>query len=301
MLTVMEINTLEEGINFANATGYGLTSGLESLSITEQEIWVEKIQAGNLYINRSTTGAMVERQPFGGFNKSAFGRGIKAGGENYIKQFLKFEKSSSDFKGNNSENNNLEAVAASLGIKSEMLNNSTFARYMEEYISYFSVAHDTQEIAGQQNIVRFLPVSRMAIRILEKTTFEDAINMMFASFLMLEKGSIIFETAATLSAFSQTESFLLISPKFEILIKDQNEFMGIISNFERIKFAAPSEVSKEVFIEAAKSGIYISDEKMTKDPRLDLLHFVKEQSISYNYHRYGYIDYSKRLFIKSKI
>ena len=47
--------------------------------------------AGNLYINRVTTGAVVLRQPFGGMGKSAFGPGIKAGGPNYVAQLMDFE------------------------------------------------------------------------------------------------------------------------------------------------------------------------------------------------------------------
>ena len=53
-------------------------------------MWTEGIRAGNLYVNRSTTGAIVHRQPFGGMGKSAFGAGIKAGGPNYTAQFMRF-------------------------------------------------------------------------------------------------------------------------------------------------------------------------------------------------------------------
>lgn len=302
LLAIIEIKSLEEGIEIANKSGYGLTSGLESLSIKEQELWVRKIEAGNLYINRPTTGAMVERQPFGGFNKSAFGRGIKAGGENYIKQFLCFEKREKSVLKTDSKNNvHLEKLASFLGIRKKILNNSTFAGYMEEYLNYFTAFTDTQQIPGQQNIVRFLPVSKMAVRILSGTTFEDALNMMFISLLMLKSATIIFETTASHDIFLKEELFQLLQKKFKIIIQNKTEFINIISSFERIKFASPSEVSPEILQEAAKKGVYISDERITKDPRLDLLHFVKEQSISYNYHRYGYIDEDKRLSLKSPL
>ena len=74
MLGVMKARNLRDAIDMVNATGYGLTSGLESLDDREQELWRESIRAGNLYINRPTTGAIVLRQPFGGMGKSAFGR-----------------------------------------------------------------------------------------------------------------------------------------------------------------------------------------------------------------------------------
>ena len=84
VLGVMGFDKLEEAIQIVNATGYGLTSGLESLDDREQQVWKSKIRAGNLYINRSTTGAIVLRQPFGGLGKSVFGPGTKAGGPNYV-------------------------------------------------------------------------------------------------------------------------------------------------------------------------------------------------------------------------
>jgi RHH-type proline utilization regulon transcriptional repressor/proline dehydrogenase/delta 1-pyrroline-5-carboxylate dehydrogenase len=73
-----------------NQTGYGLTSGLESLDEREWDYWKEHTRAGNLYINRVTTGAIVLRQPFGGFGKSVFGPGLKAGGPNYVAQLMNF-------------------------------------------------------------------------------------------------------------------------------------------------------------------------------------------------------------------
>jgi RHH-type proline utilization regulon transcriptional repressor/proline dehydrogenase/delta 1-pyrroline-5-carboxylate dehydrogenase len=66
VLGVIEARDLDDAIDLVNATGYGLTSGLESLDDREQELWCNRIRAGNLYINRSTTGAIVLRQPFGG-------------------------------------------------------------------------------------------------------------------------------------------------------------------------------------------------------------------------------------------
>ena len=91
VLGVMEARDLDEAIDLVNATGYGLTSGLESLDDREQELWRSRIRAGNLYINRPTTGAIVLRQPFGGMGKSSVGPGIKAGGPNYVVPLMQFK------------------------------------------------------------------------------------------------------------------------------------------------------------------------------------------------------------------
>ena len=89
LLSVACIEDLQEGIDLVNGLDYGLTSGLQSLDETEQKIWKNSLMAGNLYINRGITGAIVNRQPFGGMKLSAFGGGVKAGGPNYCSCFVK--------------------------------------------------------------------------------------------------------------------------------------------------------------------------------------------------------------------
>ena len=84
VLGIMTARTLEEAIALVNAIDYGLTSGIHSLDADEVGLWLDTIQAGNLYVNRGTTGAIVQRQPFGGWKKSAVGAGTKAGGPNYL-------------------------------------------------------------------------------------------------------------------------------------------------------------------------------------------------------------------------
>jgi RHH-type proline utilization regulon transcriptional repressor/proline dehydrogenase/delta 1-pyrroline-5-carboxylate dehydrogenase len=84
ILGVMTADTLAEAVSIVNDIDYGLTSGLHSLDPAELKYWLDNVQAGNLYINRGITGAIVRRQPFGGWKKSAVGAGTKAGGPNYL-------------------------------------------------------------------------------------------------------------------------------------------------------------------------------------------------------------------------
>lgn len=84
VLGIMTADTLDEAVRIVNAVDYGLTSGLHSLDEAEIQQWMATIQAGNLYVNRGITGAIVQRQPFGGWKASAVGAGAKAGGPNYL-------------------------------------------------------------------------------------------------------------------------------------------------------------------------------------------------------------------------
>ena len=84
VLGVMTAATLDEAIDLVNQVEYGLTSGLHSLDDAEIQHWLARIEAGNLYVNRGITGAIVQRQPFGGWKRSVVGAGWKAGGPNYL-------------------------------------------------------------------------------------------------------------------------------------------------------------------------------------------------------------------------
>jgi RHH-type proline utilization regulon transcriptional repressor/proline dehydrogenase/delta 1-pyrroline-5-carboxylate dehydrogenase len=86
VLAVIRARDLDEALRVANGVQYALTGGLYSRSPAHIEQVKRSFRVGNLYINRPCTGALVDRQPFGGFKMS--GIGTKAGGPDYLLEFL---------------------------------------------------------------------------------------------------------------------------------------------------------------------------------------------------------------------
>lgn len=86
VLAVIRVKDLDEAIEVANATEYGLTGGIFSRSPEVLQRVRRELMVGNIYLNRGITGALVGRQPFGGFKMS--GIGSKAGGRDYLLQFV---------------------------------------------------------------------------------------------------------------------------------------------------------------------------------------------------------------------
>ena len=86
VLAVLRARDLQEALRIANGTPYALTGGLYSRSPAHIDRVKREFRVGNLYINRPITGALVDRQPFGGFKLS--GIGTKAGGPDYLLEFL---------------------------------------------------------------------------------------------------------------------------------------------------------------------------------------------------------------------
>jgi RHH-type transcriptional regulator, proline utilization regulon repressor / proline dehydrogenase / delta 1-pyrroline-5-carboxylate dehydrogenase len=86
VLAVLRARDFDRAITIANDTEYALTAGCFSRSPSRLEGAATELRAGNVYLNRGTTGAVVGRQPFGGFGLS--GVSSKAGGPDYLLQFV---------------------------------------------------------------------------------------------------------------------------------------------------------------------------------------------------------------------
>jgi len=280
MLSVVCMDDLEHGIKLANSSEYGLTAGLQSLDESEQKLWKNSIEAGNLYINRGITGAIVNRQPFGGMKRSAFGGGIKAGGPNYVSCFV------------NIENGNL---GTTIGLTDEFKTNAAILRnddkkryesavvsYQKNYNSEFSVEKDINNLMGEQNTFRYLPLKNMLFRI--QTTDELCDVLMILASAKIAKTPL----SISISADNKLIDTLKTISGNVIIIQTENEFINEMDKYERIR-TCNTELSLDIYRKAAKLGKYIATQKPLAEGRLELLHYLKEQSIAFEYHRYGSI------------
>ncbi len=302
ILSVMKVKNLTEAIDVVNYTGYGLTSGIETLDIREQEIWKEKIKAGNLYINRGTTGAIVLRQPFGGMGKSAIGAGIKAGSPNYVSLFMDFEENNEPTTGVIKKETKALRAAQEWQIK---LNWGGFADNLREDIqktinaikSYtynaekeFLVEHDYFNLRGQDNIFRYLPLSDIVIRISEKDSlFEILARIAGAKAAGVEPTISIPESLdnEAITFIKGTDAKKLIGHS-KIVYESDEKLAERIDKITRIRYAAPDRVPETILKKAAESdGFYIARGKVFQEGRVELLNYFREQSVCSNYHRYG--------------
>ncbi|MCG3136621.1 MAG: 1-pyrroline-5-carboxylate dehydrogenase [Phycisphaerae bacterium] len=86
VLAVIKAKDFDDALDIANDTSYALTGGMFSRNPKHLERLKQELEVGNMYLNRKITGALVDRQPFGGFKMS--GIGSKAGGPDYLIQFV---------------------------------------------------------------------------------------------------------------------------------------------------------------------------------------------------------------------
>ena len=280
LLSVVCIDNLEQGIAYANSSEYGLTAGLQSLNGEEHTYWKKNIEAGNLYINRGITGAIVRRQPFGGMKRSAFGGGAKAGGPNYVSCFVDFTEQQILYA--------IHATTLSKFISNEQdKNRINFAsfNYLKVWEEEFSQDKDVCHIYGEENIFRYLPVKNMGLRLQDNDNLTDVLLVMIAANTTQVPLSVsISESNPNLGILRKAISALAGIKK---IIQSEDAFIESMEQYERIRIISPDNVSDALYQKAAELGKYIANRKPLIEGRIELLHYLKEQSISYEYHRYG--------------
>ena len=301
LLAVLAYDNLDEAIAMVNETGYGLTSGIHSLDDREIAKWRESIHAGNLYINRSTVGAIVLRQPFGGMGKSCFGPGIKAGGPSYVAQFMRFEDrvvaASSEAK---LEDATLASLSAQIaGADPELLAAdhprllAALQSYDREWQREFSREHDHLRLLGQDNIRRYLSFAEVRVRIAACDTAFDMIARVAAAWVTGARVVVSSPPGLNHPVVRRLEKVTgsQASP-IQFLVEGDEALIARIDEMpahptERIRFSSPAGVPSPVRGAAGKRGIYLADEKVLAEGRIELLWYLREQSISHDYHRYG--------------
>jgi RHH-type proline utilization regulon transcriptional repressor/proline dehydrogenase/delta 1-pyrroline-5-carboxylate dehydrogenase len=286
-------DNLDHAITIVNSTGYGLTSGIESLDKREQDYWKEHILAGNLYINRGTTGAIVIRQPFGGMRKSAIGSGKKAGGFNYVGQFMNI-----DYK----ETNLYESCSTQFidQMRIFLTRDTVFNTECEmalRHISHFAhwheveflKEHDYSHIRGESNIIRYLPVKSVLLRIEDNDALDEVLTTIMAIKMVRAALHVSLPKKSRKAELIWLESkkSAFIGEHDSFLREDEAELIERIPTVQRVRFLCPDSVTQNIYESIASKAIYIASDNFVSHGRLELMHYFIEQSISNSYHRYG--------------
>lgn len=280
VLGLMRADNLQHALELANQVPYGLTSGLQSLDEREKALWLEQIEAGNLYINRGTTGAIVRRQPFGGCKASSIGNGAKAGGPNYTRELMRAEQVGIPQEKHpvNEQVNQLTALLDSVDLSAEQLGiwTASCANYAYWW-KRMRQDRDPSKIVGQDNFFRYIPRKNITFRVDHTDPLLDVLRVCAAA---LTCGAHL-----TLSVSSGDRS--RFGKVFPVVEENEERFlerlrMGSIGRLRLIKAA-----NEKILEAAAESITYVSDDPVYANGRLELLHYLREVAISIDYHRYG--------------
>jgi RHH-type proline utilization regulon transcriptional repressor/proline dehydrogenase/delta 1-pyrroline-5-carboxylate dehydrogenase len=288
VLGLMRAEDLAEAIELANGTPFGLTGGIHTLDEREIALYKEQIEVGNLYVNRHITGAIVQRQPFGGWKRSNVGSSAKAGGPNYVLQLgvwheegmprllaepapavaERLEQALRQFKD--------EEEQAVLRISA--------GSYAWAWQTHFGREHDPSQLLGEVNLFRYRPFPRLLLRIDEQSTPLAVAQVVLAAATC--------GVALEISVFSATgwgwlnELGLALAEK-EMIEEDEAGLIARLADTsgERLRLlAAPSTPLRQA---ANRALVHLIEAPVLMNGRLELRHYLREQAISQTVHRYG--------------
>ncbi|HEX6366373.1 MAG TPA: aldehyde dehydrogenase family protein, partial [Agromyces sp.] len=294
VLGVMHAKDLEEAILLQNAVDYGLTAGLHSLDSEEIATWLDRVEAGNLYVNRGTTGAIVQRQPFGGWKRSAVGAGAKAGGPNYLfglgEWMPRHGAMSSTLHLRGLENRVSQLIEASqpaLDYESfEVLRRSALSdelMWAEEY----GAVKDVSGVGVERNLFRYRPIP-VTIRISESSTLAEGLRIIAAG--LLARSPLTVSTAIELPAAVHT---ILDAREFRVIREGDAAWLdraakgGIETPRVRLVGGGAAAASALATALGGTPDVAVWSHPVTPSGRVELLPFLHEQAISITNHRFG--------------
>jgi RHH-type proline utilization regulon transcriptional repressor/proline dehydrogenase/delta 1-pyrroline-5-carboxylate dehydrogenase len=244
--------------------------------------------AGNLYINRTITGAIVRRQPFGGCKESSFGAGAKAGGPNYILQLMQPKVLGYPTKREPVADAVVEldrlVKQADMSDAEKESWTAAIGSYAYDWNHYFSKRHDPSQVHGQNNFFYYVPRKRLIVRIQENDGWLDVLKAVAASL-----------TCGTDMELSVSPEYLHVDQiktfKIPLVLKVESdeEFLNRARNEKEIRTRFLSSLNANLQSGLADSGCHMILAPVIENGRLELLHYLREVSLSCDYHRYGYI------------
>ena len=252
MLSVMMVPTLDAAIDAVNAVDYGLTSGLQSLDPQEIDRWLSRIDAGNLYVNRGITGAIVRRQPFGGWKLSAVGPGAKAGGPHYVERL-------SGWTGTAEPDHDawMEALVESLATDYQ--------------------PSDASGLESERNVTRYVP-ARAELRVGEGADTRD-VERVAAAAALGSPGTVVTFAAMPDAALAEA----LASSGLIVTVESDAAWTARITRQTWARVRALGAVPAG----ARTASVTLFADPVTASGRLELFPFLREQAISMTAHRFG--------------
>ncbi len=287
VLGLVRAKTVKDAFHLMNQTSYGLTAGIHSLDEREQNEWFNLIEAGNCYVNRTTTGAIVERQPFGGCKDSSFGKGAKAGGPNYLVQFMQAQQVTLPTE-QAPPNPHVSKMFKALEKLSTFAVNfpiwkASIGSYAFYWNEYFSHAHDPSLVMGQDNLQCYQPHPHMVLRGQKEDTLLDLSRIIAAALTC----GISLEVSVEEQKMAVQLKELDI-PSFIPIKQESNEaFTQRVKegSIKRIRLLSLPPSSVQTVL--AQAACHLNVGNVMANGRVELLHLLREVSISHDYHRYG--------------
>lgn len=281
VLGLITAGDLDEAIAIQNEVDYGLTAGLHTLDRGEIERWIARVEAGNVYVNRSTVGAIVRRQPFGGWKRSAVGAGAKAGGPNYLIGLSDWRPAPAARGAARSPAvSRLLSAAAGLDPGERAVLDRSFASDALAWSEEFGVARDVSGLLAEKNVLRYLPVP---VTVRAGNSAVALLRVVGAG--ILAGAPVTVSSPEPLDA-GIAEALRAVGVTYRVddavawqkMLRDNAPARVRLLGGSRAEFARDS---------AGRADIALYAQPVVEAGRIELLTFLREQAVAVTAHRFG--------------
>jgi len=283
VLGLMTAQDLTEAIEMQNQVDYGLTAGLHSLDQDEISVWLDRAEAGNLYVNRGITGAIVRRQPFGGWKRSSVGAGTKAGGPNYLVGLSDWTSATATVSApaTGEVRELIDLVSPDLGPERRDFLSRAVGSDAAAWQSEFGIARDVSGLRVEQNVLRYVPVP-VWIRF-ERGEPVDLVRVVAAG---LRAGSVLRISVGEVlpAVITGALGHIGLSPVIEDRVAWSTALAGLSAGRVRLLGGQRAAFAED---SAGRPEIALYPQPVVEAGRVELLTFVKEQAIAITAHRFG--------------
>jgi RHH-type transcriptional regulator, proline utilization regulon repressor / proline dehydrogenase / delta 1-pyrroline-5-carboxylate dehydrogenase len=270
VLGVVRSSGLDEAIGIQNSSDYGLTAGLHSLDPDEVAHWLDRVEAGNLYVNRGITGAIVQRQPFGGWKRSSVGPTSKAGGPNYVASLMRWTDVMSTSM---SRSMSMRSMSTSIEVDVEVDVDEVERRYERWMHDVGRAERDATGLRSEHNLLRFRPAQGIAFRFGPAAT--DRQRRLVAAAARVTGVGVLTSEAAD---------------------EDDSAFVDrlVRHDVERVRLVGLDTSADDLRRACHAVFVTVDDAPPVSAPEIELPRWLREQSVTITAHRHGRIEPSPR-------
>ncbi len=287
VLALLAADDLEEAIRIQNSTVFGLTGGLWSLDPRHHRTWLKRVEVGNAYINRAITGAIVGRQPFGGWKRSGVGPGAKAGGPNYVAQLMHFADDGRPAKlaePGPEAKELLETVREAIDDDDELQALAVAARSDAYWVAHeFGIERDEARLFCERNVLRYRPVPVMVVRVGRGATLYELARTLLARHALGSVGEVSVNPEAEIVG-ADVPLRLLDAGGVHAVRERPEDFKARMARAGggRIRLLGSEEGLRDL-----APGVSVDARPTVVSGRVELLRYLREQSVSITMHRFG--------------
>ena len=315
VLGIMSAGSLAEAIDLQNGVEYGLTAGLYTQEPADLALWLDRVEAGNLYVNRGTTGAIVQRQPFGGWKRSSVGAGAKPGGPNHLVGLGAWRPTSGAAASSTLHLRGLDTRISGLVESAQpSLDYPAFEWLRRAALSdavawdrEFGRVRDVSRLGVERNLFRYRPVP-VAVRATADAALQEVLRVAIAGVRAASELTVSVGTGMP-TAVRRALGELHVP----VFVETDAEWCERMAGTRRDILAAAADeppahprpprarlVGRPESVAALRTGLAeavsgdpdlaVFPNEVTTAGRLELLPFLREQSISITAHRFGTPD-----------